>query len=61
MYTISINQLKEVVLPVPSSKVQKNILLAFDEIEKSKAIAEAKEFLETEMLRGIAQKHSEKE
>ena len=61
MYTISISQLKEVILPVPSIEVQKRILSAFDEIQKAKAIAEAKEYIEIEMLRGIAQKHSRKE
>lgn len=58
LVTININQLKEVVIPIPSLKIQENTLSAFFEVEKSRAIAEAKEFVEIEMLRGIVKKHS---
>ena len=46
------------VIPIPSLKIQENTLSAFFEVEKSRAIAEAKEFVEIEMLRGIVKKHS---
>lgn len=60
LFTISINQLKEVLIPIPSFKTQQKTLLAFNEIEKSRAIAEAKENVEIEMLKGIVQRDSRK-
>ena len=56
--TINIKQLAEVSLPIPDLKVQDTILAAFEEIEKTKAIAEATNYAANELLCGLAQKHS---
>jgi len=58
LMTVSIKQLAEVSLPVPTYKVQETILATFDDIEKSRAIAEAKNDAANQLLCGLAEKHS---
>ena len=52
--TINIKQLELMIIPVPSLKKQEAIVEAYIEIEKAKAINDARYYLETERLKQLA-------
>lgn len=58
LHTVSLKQLGDIVLPMPSMKVQKQILEASKEIENIQAILTALDYSMNELLCGLARRNS---